>query len=170
MGGWLGTKPQIGGVSAMETPAAFVELVAKITARVGSTPLSPELAAELNALFPPDGADFAALEAVTRRGVEQGWLCAREHGGVRFGRPVRPGPATHGFSVDVVEMADIVGPHHVHPNGEIDMVLPLDETARFDGSKRGWKVYGPGSAHKPTVTGGKALILYLLPQGAIEYT
>jgi hypothetical protein len=31
-------------------------------------------------------------------------------------------------------------------------------------------VYGPGTAHRPTVSGGKALILYLLPDGAIEFT
>jgi len=31
-------------------------------------------------------------------------------------------------------------------------------------------VYGPGSAHRPTVRGGKALVLYLLPAGAIEFT
>ena len=42
--------------------------------------------------------------------------------------------------------------------------------ARFDGHGAGWVVYGPGSAHSPTVTGGRALVLYLLPQGAIEFT
>jgi len=26
------------------------------------------------------------------------------------------------------------------------------------------------SAHRPTVTGGRALILYLLPEGRIEFT
>jgi len=33
-----------------------------------------------------------------------------------------------------------------------------------------WLVYGPGSAHSPTVAHGRALVLYLLPQGAIEFT
>ena len=28
----------------------------------------------------------------------------------------------------------------------------------------------PGSAHRPTVAAGRALVLYLLPQGAIEFT
>ncbi|MEK7820796.1 MAG: DUF4863 family protein, partial [Pseudomonadota bacterium] len=31
-------------------------------------------------------------------------------------------------------------------------------------------VYAAGSAHYPTVTGGAALVLYLLPGGAIEFT
>ena len=96
--------------------------------------------------------------------------CVAVAGGIRFGRVVKPEPATHGFSVDVVEMENIVGPHHTHPNGEIDMVMPLTGNAKFDGHGAGWVVYGPGSAHRPTVTDGKALVLYLLPQGAIEFT
>jgi len=31
-------------------------------------------------------------------------------------------------------------------------------------------VYAPGSAHRPTVSSGRALVLYLLPQGQIEFT
>ena len=67
-------------------------------------------------------------------------------------------------------MNDLAGPHHSHPNGEIDLIMPLDDTARFDGRGAGWLVYGPGSAHRPTVSQGRALVLYLLPQGAIEFT
>jgi hypothetical protein len=67
-------------------------------------------------------------------------------------------------------MDNIEGPHHAHPNGEVDLVMPLDEAARFDGAGAGWKVYGPKSAHRPTVAGGKALVLYLLPDGAIEFS
>jgi hypothetical protein len=83
---------------------------------------------------------------------------------------VKPGALTHGFSVDVVEMNHVIGPHHRHPNGEIDLVMPLEGAARFDGHGAGWLVYEPGSAHRPTVSGGKALVLYLLPEGAIEFT
>ena len=67
-------------------------------------------------------------------------------------------------------MCNLAGPHHVHPNGEIDLIMPLDATAQFDGHGAGWLVYPPGSAHPPTVTGGRALVLYLLPDGAIEFT
>jgi hypothetical protein len=97
-------------------------------------------------------------------------MCEREAGGIRYGRVIKPGPHTHGFSVDVVDMPPIVGPHHSHPNGEIDLVLPLETDARFDGRGAGWLVYGPGSSHHPTVSGGRALVLYLLPNGAIEFT
>ena len=67
-------------------------------------------------------------------------------------------------------MAECKGPHHRHPNGEIDMIMPLTENAKFDGRGIGWLVYGPDSAHSPTVSGGKALVLYLLPEGAIDFT
>ncbi|NIJ09271.1 hypothetical protein FHS31_002903 [Sphingomonas vulcanisoli] len=153
-----------------EVPSRFVDLIATITGKIDGQPVEPALTATLNAEFPADGPVFTELEALCHQGTHDGWLCAREHGGIKFGRPVKPAPETHGFSVDVVEMTDIEGPHHAHPNGEIDMVMPIDADAAFDGTPRGWKVYGPGSAHHPTVRGGKALILYLLPQGAIEFT
>jgi hypothetical protein len=67
-------------------------------------------------------------------------------------------------------MEDIAGPHHSHPNGEIDMIMPVAAAAKFDGHGSGWLVYAPGSAHRPTVDEGKSLVLYLLPQGSIEFT
>jgi hypothetical protein len=97
-------------------------------------------------------------------------LCQHEHGGVRYGRVIKAGDATHGFSVDVVDMDNVVGPHHRHPGGEIDMIMPTTPDAKFDGHGRGWFVYPADSAHRPTVSDGRALVLYLLPGGAIEFT
>ena len=67
-------------------------------------------------------------------------------------------------------MADLAGPHHTHPNGEIDLIMPLEGDATFDGRPAGWCVYPPGSAHHPTVGNGRALVLYLLPEGQIQFT
>ena len=97
-------------------------------------------------------------------------MCAQEAGGIRYGRVFRADDELQGFSVDVVDMNDVVGPHHSHPDGEIDLVMPLEGDARFDGHPAGWVVYPPGSAHHPTVTDGRALVLYLLPGGSIEFT
>ncbi len=152
------------------TPTEFTALVAGIARHAAGRPLDAALDADLNATFPPDGPTVRAVLAACQAGVAAGWMCQREAGGIRFGRVVKPSDATHGFSVDVVEMKDVVGPHHRHPNGEIDLVMPIEGPARFDGRGAGWVVYGPGSAHRPTVRGGKALVLYLLPQGAIEFT
>ena len=46
----------------------------------------------------------------------------------------------------------------------------IDADARFDGRRAGWRVSPPGSAHRPTVTLGRALVLCLLPEGRIEFT
>ena len=102
--------------------------------------------------------------------MAEGWLCEREHGGIRYGRVFKAEDALHRFSVDVVDMQDIKGPHHAHPSGEIDLIMPLEQGAAFDGRQAGWCVYPPGSAHHPTVTAGRALVLYLLPEGQIEFT
>ena len=152
------------------TPETFAELVATITGGIEGKPLDAYLEAHLNTRFPPTSAAYRDVFDACRAAVAAGWMCNREAGGIRYGRVVKAGPATHGFSVDVVEMEDVRGPHHRHPNGEIDMIMPLTSGARFDGHGAGWRVYGPGSAHHPTVTEGKAWVLYLLPQGAIEFT
>lgn len=152
-----------------QVPPEFIEHFAKVSESVGREELGPALEARLNREFSADGRWFERAFELCRTGCEEGWLCAREAGGVKFGRAVKPALATHGMSIDVVEMTDVVGPHHSHPNGEIDLVMPLDADARFDGTGAGWKVYPAGSAHHPTVTGGKALVLYLLPDGAIEF-
>lgn len=153
-----------------DVPASFLQAVRTITEAVGDRPLDANLSRFLDDTFPASSVAFQTLETLCREGVRDGWLCAREAAGIKFGRPIKPGPETKGFSVDVVEMTDIVGPHHRHPRGEIDMVMPIDDPAKFDGTPRGWKVYGPNSAHRPTVTGGSALVLYLLPGGEIEFT
>ncbi len=151
-------------------PERFTQLVAAITGCIAEEELHPALADELMRQFPPSGATFQELADLCRLGVDDGWLCTREAGGIKFGRAVKPSDLTHGYSVDVVDMDSVVGPHHLHPHGEVDMVMPLDADACFDGVGSGWKVYEPGSAHHPTVTDGRALVLYLLPGGAIQFT
>lgn len=148
----------------------FQALISDLTSQLEGVALDDELAVQLNKVFPAGSPTFNSIFEACREGVAAGWMCEREADGIRFGRVFKATPELHGFSVDVVEMKDCVGPHHVHPNGEIDLVMPLEGDARFDGQSAGWKVYGPGSAHRPTVRGGRAYVLYLLPQGAIQFT
>ncbi|KTT17590.1 DUF4863 family protein [Pseudacidovorax intermedius] len=150
---------------------AFHTQVAALTAQIAGRPLDAALDAWLNAEHGAGSATYAQLKASCEEGVAQGWLCEREGGGIRYGRVFKADDALHRFSVDVVDMQDIAGPHHVHPNGEIDLIMPLaDSRAAFDGRPAGWCVYPPGSAHRPTVSDGRALVLYLLPEGRIEFT
>jgi len=181
------------------TPAEFRLQIAALTEQLQGRPLDAGLDAWLNREHGVGSATYEALSASCRTGVAEGWLADREGGGIKYGRIFKPADDLHGFSVDVVDMAPprwaapsqaqpprgddggtpaaggeqdcVVGPHHSHPNGEIDLVMPVDGgDARFDGRPAGWVVMPPGSAHKPTVTQGRALVLYLLPQGKIDFT
>ena len=157
-------------MAAAVTPETFKAQLAALTAQIVGRPLDSELDDWLNATHGAASPTFAGLEASARAGVAAGWLCDRAGGGIRYGRIFKAGPELHGFSVDVVDMQDIAGPHHVHPLGEIDLIMPLDGDARFDGRPAGWLVCPPGSAHRPTVSQGHALVLYLLPEGQIQFT
>ena len=152
------------------TPDTFRAQIAALAAQIAGRPLNAALDDWLNREHGAGSATYAALKASCEAGVAEGWLCNREGGGIRYGRIFKPADDLYGFSVDVVDMADIAGPHHLHPNGEIDLVMPQGGDATFDGRPAGWVVMPPGSAHRPTVSQGRALVLYLLPQGAIEFT
>jgi len=152
------------------TPQRFHALVAPIARHVSGRALDATLEVELNRAFPPDSEPFRAIERACHAAIAQGWICREGDAKRRFGRIFEPAEALAGFSVDVVDISDLVGNHHVHPTGEIDMIMPVSPSAKFDGRGRGWLVYPPGSGHRPTVSGGRALILYLLPQGRIEWS
>lgn len=148
----------------------FRAQIAELTAQIEGRPLDAELDAWLNRNHGVGSATYRALKASCQAGAAEGWLCDRKGGGVRYGRAFKPDAELHGFSVDVVDMKDIAGPHHSHPNGEIDLIMPIDGDALFDGRPAGWLVCPPGSAHRPTVSRGRALVLYLLPEGRIDFT
>ena len=129
---------------------------------------APDAAASLNARYPVDGSDLAGVVALVREGIDAGWLCPREGGGLRYGRAAKAGEATLGFGIDTVDMTG-PGPGHTHPTGEIDLCIALEGAPTFDGNPPGWTVYPAGSWHVPTVSGGRMGILYFLPDGAIKF-
>jgi hypothetical protein len=152
------------------TPEEFRALIAPLTQAIAGKPLDADLDAWLNQHHGVGSATYQQLKAACITGVAEGWLCKYEGGGLRYGRIFKPADDLHGFSVDVVDMKDVAGPHHTHPEGEIDLIMPMDEGALFDGRPAGWMVTPAGSAHCPTVSLGRALVLYLLPNGAITFT
>jgi len=145
-------------------------ILAPIVNMIGDKTLDTDLEIELNSKYPSSSQDFQAIETACHAAIEAGWMCKYEAEGIRYGRVIKPAEELNRFSVDVVDMNDIRGPHHRHPQGEIDMIMPIDGNANFDGTGAGWKVYDANTAHYPTVTGGRALVLYLLPDGEIEFT
>lgn len=149
---------------------SFQALLKPVTDFVSNQSAGPALAGELDRRFPHDGKTFKAIEAACHEAISAGWMCAQGTRGRRFGRVIEASEESGGLSVDVVDLENIVGPHHRHPTGEICMIMPVTGGARFDGMGRGWCVFEPGSEHRPTVTDGEALVLYMLPDGKIEFT
>ncbi|NOY44335.1 MAG: DUF4863 family protein [Deltaproteobacteria bacterium] len=122
----------------------------------------------LAAAFPTDGEVVGRLRALVEAGVAEGWLCDQEAGSARFSRVAKPGEATRGFSVDAVELSG-PGVWHRHPAGEVNLCFAAGSDAVFDGFSEGWVVFGKGSEHVPTVSGGRMLLLYFLPGGRIDW-
>ena len=150
-------------------PADFRALAQTVTTAAGGAALDEALQRKLNQAFPPGGEVFRKLETACREGIAAGWMCTQGGGKRKFGRIFEPAADLAGFSVDVVDIDDLVGNYHRHPSGEIDLIMPQTEGATFDARAAGWLVYAPGSGHRPTVKRGRVLVLYLLPQGRIEW-
>ena len=100
--------------------------------------------------------------------LEAGQVADRGAPPVRYSRAAKATEATADFSIDVVDMTG-PGPRHRHPNGEVNWCVALEGEPTFDGQPAGWVVEPPDSEHVPTVEGGRMLIVYLLPGGAIEF-
>jgi hypothetical protein len=147
----------------------FKALLKPVTDLVSSMAIDAKLAEELNRRFPPGGDVFDTIEKACHEAIAAGWMCANGEVGRRWGRVIEPCEETGGLSVDVVDLTDLVGSQHGHPTGEVCMVMPVTEKAQFDGTSRGWCVFEAGSAHYPTVTNGEALVLYMLPDGKIDF-
>lgn len=123
---------------------------------------------ELGRRLDPASEEGQAVNAALVRLLEEGKVADRGAPPVRFSRAARAGEETDGFSIDVVDMTG-PGPLHRHPNGEVNWCIALEGEPTFDGQPAGWVVEPPGSQHVPTVAGGRMLIVYLLPEGAIEF-
>ncbi len=93
----------------------------QLTRRIAGRAIDATLEDGLNRDYAPGSPAFLRLQQLCEAGVAAGWLCQREAAGIRYGRVFQPEAALHNFSVDVVDMAEVAGPHHTHPNGEIDL-------------------------------------------------
>lgn len=63
-----------------------------------------------------------------------------------------------------------------HPYGEINCVVPIDDTFELEGlpigenwQGAGWTSLAPGTHHYPRSRGGKGVALFFLPSGRIAY-
>jgi len=124
----------------------------------------------LNKHFPISELD--EIRRLCEQGIKEGWLCPRGGANLHYGR-VQKSTSTDILGIDSVDMdgseAPCAGPGHEHPQGEIDLCFALSGTPDFDGNSEGWTVYPPKSWHIPTVSNGRMIILYFLPQGSIRF-
>jgi hypothetical protein len=140
-----------------------------LDAAAGIRPDEPQSAArELTRRFDPHGPAAAELNGRLVELLQRGEIAARGELPVKYGRVTKATPESGDFSIDVVHMNG-AGPSHRHPNGEINYCVALEGSPTFMGQPAGWVVEPPGSTHVPTVAGGTMLIVYLLPQGRIEF-
>ena len=93
----------------------FHDQLSLLTTQLVGRPLDSALETWLNAQHGKDSETYRQLKQACQIGVAEGWLCNREGGGIRYGRIFKPDAGLHGFSVDVVDMHNIAGPHHRHP-------------------------------------------------------
>lgn len=139
----------------------MLDLLKPVCATIATLDLSDPEGAERSL---EGSVDAEALERAIRAATD---LTPRSGGpNVQFGRVAKPGPATHGLSIDAVEMEGEAA-EHTHPNGEVSFCVALEGDPTFMGRPPGWVVVPPGSRHIPTVQGGRMRILYFLPDGAM---
>jgi hypothetical protein len=152
------------------TKATLLELLAEPMAAAAAVDPSDPVAAraQLERTFPTDGPAAARLRQALSAAVADGTICDRGDEALKFSRLSKPDKNPQQLSVDVVWMTG-QGPRHRHVNGELNLCFAVDGEPRFDGHREGWVVFPPGSAHVPTVTGGRMLIAYFLPGGAMEW-
>jgi hypothetical protein len=129
--------------------------------------ISPTLNTELAHAFPKDSTQLQTIESLCKKALAENRIKMRGTPELRFGRLLKPTEVCP-ISIDIVDM-NCKGPGHTHPLGEIDLCFPQDSSAEFDGKTDTWIVYQKNSWHEPTVTQGRMIILYFLPEGSIRF-
>jgi hypothetical protein len=110
-----------------------------------STP-GKALEAKLNAEYGPRTPIYEDLCKYVREGLKEGWVADVEVDGKKYRRSkvCLPSPENRYFSITTVYMdseEEYSGQYHVHPYGEINCVVQLDEKAELKGMQ-GWQGAG----------------------------
>ncbi len=154
-------------------PATAEDLLTLLDAPMGhaaAVDLSDASAAraELERRYPMAGPEAVDLRKALMAAFADGVICNKGKDPVRFSRLAKPGDTPHDMSVDFVWMTG-GGINHRHPKGEVNICFAVEGDAKFDGQPEGWVAFAPDSAHVPTVTDGRMLIVYFLPGGEVEW-
>nr|OQO32046.1 hypothetical protein B0A51_00584 [Rachicladosporium sp. CCFEE 5018] len=125
---------------------------------------------------------FDDMADLIRKGVNnnEDWVATDELDGPKYRRTRVSPPSAENrfFSITTVYMSSendktYRGQYHLHPYGEINCVIPLDEGAQIMGMSGwqgiGWTSPGAGTHHYPEVRGGALIALFFLPAGRISH-
>ncbi|WP_180736305.1 DUF4863 family protein [Paraburkholderia sp. PGU19] len=165
-----------------ELVARFIPFLQEVKDMTTST----EFEQWLNTKYGIESELYKDLARLITLGVKEGWAADIEVTGPRYrrSRVVMPSAETLFFSATAV-LLDSTGntqdnpegsfraDDHLHPYGEINLVVPLDEDAALAGPNGwcygGWTAPAPGSHHFPEVKGGAVISLTFLPAGRIAF-
>lgn len=142
-----------------------------------------DLEQRLTAEYGPGNPIFDGFSRLIKEGISKGepWVASDEVSGPKYRRTrvVAPCAETRYFSITTVYMDSsdsdetLRGQYHLHPYGEINCVIPIDEGAEIRGMQgwqgAGWTSPGAGTHHYPEVRGGALVALFFLPAGRISY-
>ncbi|KAK7211206.1 hypothetical protein V2G26_018384 [Clonostachys chloroleuca] len=162
------------------TAKALVQRCAEFFAEVQDLTPGQDLEKYLNANYGPGNPYYEDFVKYVRKGIneKEGWCASIEIDGEKYrrSRVSLPKPETRFFSITTVYMnsQDVYrGQYHVHPYGEINCVVQIDEGAELKGMKgwqgAGWTSPGAGTHHYPEVRKGAVVALYFLPAGRISF-
>ncbi len=151
------------------TPDTLKDALRPLCATVATLDLSDPSAAEASLNRAHPAASLGPVMALLQQAQAEGWLTPkRATPALTFGRLAKATPDTHDLSIDVVDMEG-AGAEHVHPNGEVSLCVVQSGAPVFCGKPGPWVVVPPGSRHVPFVEGGRMLIAYFLPAGAMQF-
>ena len=162
----------------MDHHAELIDLSIEFLSEVMNQTPGKELEFWLNEHHGATSSLYQRLSGVVKAGGREGWTTeagsSTDRGYVRS-RILEPVARTHYFSITVIYL-DNVAPmreaYHLHPYGEINLVVPLQPGAVLAGPLgwrgAGWTASAPGSGHHPASRGAVIAVAYL-PAGRVAY-
>ncbi|KUJ07412.1 p-hydroxylaminobenzoate lyase [Mollisia scopiformis] len=165
-------------VAAYPTAQKLVTTCKQFFSEIDNLTPGKDLEERLNKEYGPGNPLYDTMCACVRTGLKEGWVATTQLDGPKYRRSkvLLPSAETGYFSITTVYMdsqEEYSGQYHVHPYGEINCVVQLDEGSELKGMQgwqgAGWTSPGAGTHHYPQVRGGALVALFFLPAGRIGY-
>ncbi|KAM0709790.1 hypothetical protein Q7P35_003831 [Cladosporium inversicolor] len=179
-GGYDGSPSGV-DLTSYPSAAKLVQRVGEFMKEVQNLTPGKDLERRLNRNYGPGNAFYEDFCDLVKKGIDEGWAASGELDGPKYrrGRIALPSAETLFMSITTVffDSKEVyAGQYHKHPYGEINCVVPIDDTFELEGlpvgenwQGAGWTSLGPGTHHYPRSRGGRGVALFFLPSGRIAY-